>query len=132
MSIPDEDQGPAWLGDHGRIEADIAAMSQFARSLTAEIQDNYVPHAGLVIADMETGHPQPVDAFAEHSRFLRDHEAAIRAATDNVYWYIQAGISLGDAATEISNRYADADAFSAAQTRDVLDALDATGRRTEL
>ncbi len=45
MAAPDEDLGPAWLRDYGRIEADIEAMSQFARGLTAEIQDNYLPHA---------------------------------------------------------------------------------------
>ncbi len=115
MAIPDEDMGPAWLRDYGRIEADIEAMSQFAHGLIAEIQDNYLPHASRVIADMESEHPQPAEAFTEHLHFLTSHREAMNAATDNVYWYIQGYTNLGNAAAEISNRYADADAFSAAQ-----------------
>ncbi|MDR7280769.1 hypothetical protein [Catenuloplanes atrovinosus] len=127
MAIPDDDLGPAWLRDYGRIEADIEAMSAFARALIAEIQDNYVPHATRVIADMEAEHPRPAGDFREHARFLAEHETAMRAATDNVYWYVQAGNRLGNAAAEISTRYADADAFSAAQTHDVREALEASG-----
>lgn len=125
MGIPDDDLGPAWLRDYGRIEADIEAMSQFARSLIDEIQNNYVPHASRVIADMESEHPLP--AFDELTRFLQAHRTASEASTDNVYWYIEGGTRLSNAAADVSARYADADAFSLARTEDVRHALEASG-----
>ncbi|GAB7050059.1 hypothetical protein [Catenuloplanes indicus] len=127
MAAPDEDLGPAWLRDYGRIEADIEAMSQFAHGLIAEIQDHYLPHASRVLADMESAHPQPAETFTEHLRFLEAHREAMHATTDNVYWYVQGYTNLGNAAADISTRYADADAFSAARAQDVRDALDAAG-----
>ncbi|WP_051798166.1 hypothetical protein [Catenuloplanes japonicus] len=127
MGIPDEDLGPSWLHDYGRIEADIEAMSQFAHHLIDEIQHNYTPHATRVIADMESDHPPTAAEFEEHARFLGAHETAMRASTDNVYWYIEGGTRLSNAAAEVSSRYADADAFSLAQTKDVLEALNTSG-----
>jgi hypothetical protein len=125
MGIPADDLGPGWLHDYGRIEADIEAMSQFAHHLIDEIQNNYVPHATRVIADMEADHPVP--AFDELLHFLTAHRTASEASTDNVYWYIEGGTRLSNAAADVSSRYADADAFSLAQTRDVLEALEASG-----
>jgi hypothetical protein len=127
MGIPADDLGPGWLHDYGRIEADIEAMSQFAHHLIDEIQNNYVPHATRVIADMEADHPVPAAEFEEHTHFLGAHETAMRASTDNVYWYIEGGTRLSNAAAEVSSRYADADAFSLARTRDVVEALEASG-----
>jgi hypothetical protein len=125
--LPPEDRGPVWLSDWQQIEADIAAMADFAKKLRAEVEVNYAPHASRVTDDMTTPLPSPPTSFTELVDLLETHHAAEQDTANMVYYYTDRTGGLADAAATISERYQDADAFSAARVTDVEAALTTHG-----
>jgi hypothetical protein len=122
--LPEEDRGPAWLRDYGHtdfgdIEADIAAMEEFARRLAADVQDNYVPHLTGVTDAMLTELPPPAATFPELVDFMTAHQAAQDTTQTNVYNFANGTNRFATAARTISAEYQGADAFSHARVRDV-------------
>jgi hypothetical protein len=124
MAIPDEDRGPVWLRDWQQIEADIAAMADFAKKLRAEVELNYEPHRSRVADDLTTTPlPPPPDAFPELAKLMQVHWAAEQDTANMVYYYTDRTGGLADAAQTISEQYRTVDAFSAARVSDVEAAL---------
>jgi hypothetical protein len=122
--IPEEDRGPAWLRDYGftdfsQIEADVTAMEQFAKKLSADVSDNYAPHLDQVGNAMMTELPPPPTAFVELSSFLIVHNSAQNATTKNVYNFATGTTRYATAAQDISQKYQGSDAFSHAKVSDV-------------
>lgn len=125
---PKENDGPAWLQDYGStdfgaIEADIAAMEEYARRLAADVQDNYVPHMAGVTEAMLTELPPPAATFGELVEFMTEHQAAQDTTQTNVYNFANGTNRFATAAQEISAEYQGADAFAQARVRDVETAL---------
>lgn len=130
--IPEEDRGPAWLRDYGytdfsQIEADIAAMEQFAKKLQTDVEDNYAPHLSTVTDAMMTELPHPPGEFAELSSFLTVHNDAQNVTQQNVYNFANGTQGFALAAADISQRYSGSDAFSHAQVADVNAAFNKVG-----
>jgi hypothetical protein len=127
--IPEEDRGPAWLRDYGftdfgSIEADIAAMEEFAAKLSSDVQNNYVPHLASVTDAMLTQLPPAADTFRELVDFLSVHRDAQDATQQNVYNFANGTYHFATAAQTISADYRGSDAFSHARVRDVDRAFD--------
>lgn len=124
MAIPDEDRGPVWLRNWQQIEADIAAMADFAKKLRAEVELNYEPHRSRVADELATTPlPNPSSAFPELAKLMQVHWAAEQDTANMVYYYTDRTGGLADAAQTISEQYRNADAFSAARVGDVEAAL---------
>jgi hypothetical protein len=128
--IPEEDRGPAWLRDYGYtnfgdIDADIAAMEEFAKKLQADVQDNYVPHLTGVTDAMMTELPPPAATFPELVAFMTDHQTAQDVTQTNVYNFANGTNRFATAAQQISQEYEGSDAFSRARVTDVQKAFDA-------
>lgn len=127
MALPEEDRGPTWLRDWRDIEADFHRMEDFAAKLRAEIQLNYAPHLSRVHDDMSAELPPPAAEFTELVSLLTTHQAAQQATSDLVHFYATATGGFANAAEEISRRYGQADAFTAARVTVVEAALDRSG-----
>jgi hypothetical protein len=127
MAFPEEDRGPVWLRDWQQIEADISAMADLARKLRAEVELNYEPHRGQIADDLTAPLPNPPDAFPELVELMRVHRAAEQDTANMAYYYTDRTGGLADAAQTISERYRNADAFSAARLDDVEAALTTHG-----
>ncbi|MEV7227947.1 hypothetical protein AB0M79_13135 [Polymorphospora sp. NPDC051019] len=126
MGLAEDHLGPRWLHSYGDIQADIGAMEEFAADLAAEVRDNYAPHMSAVYEHMATEIPQPAALFAELVSFLTVHQLSQQSTSDLVYHYHNVTGGLATSAAEISRKYADTDAFSAATVTDVNQALDRT------
>lgn len=126
--IPEQDRGPAWLGDYGTtdfgdIAADIAAMEEFAKKLRADVESNYVPHLTSVTDAMLTELPPPAATFPELVDFLTTHQDVQDSTHVNVYNFANGTNTFATAAQEISKEYAGSDAFAQARVGDVRDAF---------
>jgi hypothetical protein len=131
--IPEEDRGPAWLRDYGvtdfgSIDADIAAMEEFASKLAADVQNNYVPHMNSVTDAMITELPPASATFKELGQFFTAHTAAQDVTQENVYQFANGTNDFAAAAQTISSDYRGSDAFAHAKVRDVDKAFDEAGR----
>ena len=127
--IPEEDRGPAWLRDYsftdfGNIEADIAAMEEFAKRLAADVQKNYVPHLAGVTDAMLTQLPAAATTFPELVDFLGTHQQAQDVTQQNVFNFANGTNHFATVADTISKEYRDSDAFAHAQVSDVEKAFD--------
>jgi hypothetical protein len=127
--IPEGDRGPAWLRDYGftdfgNIEADIAAMEQFATKLAADVQNNYVPHLAGVTDAMLTRLPPAATTFPELVDFLTTHRQAQDVTQQNVFNFANGTNHFATAARSIGREYRGADAFARARVSDVDQAFD--------
>jgi hypothetical protein len=126
MAIPEDDLSPAWLRDYGIIAADVSGIAEFAAKLHAEVTQNYAPHLRYIYEDMAVEVPAPYDAFSELVAFLQTHHASQQATTNLVHFFRDATGGFATAASEISARYGEADAFAHARVTEVEAALDKT------
>jgi len=126
VGLPEEDLPPAWLRDYRAIEADITKMEEFAAKLDAEVRENYGPHLPYVLDDMQARIPEAAPDFGELAAFLTTHDIAARDTTNLVHFYQNATGGFASAATEVSHKYREVDAFAAASLADVEAALDQT------
>ena len=127
--IPEEDRGPSWLRDYGNtdfgnIEADIAAMQEFATRLAADVRSNYAPHLTDVSDAMLTRLPVPDARFTELVSFIDAHRVAQGRTQQNVYNYANGTDNMARVAHEVSEQYRGADAFASARVADVQSAFD--------
>ncbi len=131
--VPEEDGGSGWLRDYGftdfgNIEADIAAMEEFAKKLAADVQNNYVLHLSGVTDAMLTELPQPAATFQELVAFMTAHNEAQGITQENVFNFANGTNHFATAARTISGEYRQSDAFSRARVGDVDRAFaEATG-----
>lgn len=134
--LAEEDRGPSWLRDYGHtdfgaIEADIAAMEEFAKKLRADVETNYVPHMNSVSDKMLTRLPAAATTFPELVGFLAEHLKVQDATHINVYNFANGTNTFATAAQEISKEYAGSDAFAHARVGDVENAFHAAVTPTE-
>ncbi|WP_430780821.1 hypothetical protein [Actinoplanes sp. G11-F43] len=131
------DNGPAYrssvdnydLSSINGIEADIAAMEEFAAGLKADLLANYAPHADAVTKSMFAEIPSG-GGFYNLQLFLYAHQQAQDATQQNVYGYIDGTYRFATSAEAISTQYRGADAFSSARLSDVEAAFKKTGTST--
>jgi hypothetical protein len=127
--ILEEDRGPAWLRDYGftdfgNIEADIAAMEEFAKRLAADVQKNYVPHLAGVTDAMLTQLPPAATTFPELVDFMTTHQQAQDVTQQNVFNFANGTNHFAEAAHTISEEYRGSDALAHARVSDVDRAFD--------
>lgn len=130
--IPDEDLGPAWLGDYGHtdfgnIEADILAMEEFAARLKADVEQNYAPLSRGVSETMQTALPPAHEGFLELQFFQAAHDRVRRAAQENVYNFGPGTYGFATAAGEVGEMYRGTDEFARARVSDVQAELRTAG-----
>jgi hypothetical protein len=101
-------------------------MEEFAARLRAEVTENYAPYLPYVSDDMAAEPPEPPVTFHELANFMRVHRASQLNTSDLVHFYQEATWGLATAAAEISRKYGETDAFSAARVTEVEEALDRT------
>ena len=123
--LPDEDLGPAWLRNWQHIDADIQAMDDFAKKLRTDVETNYAAHLTPIYDDMATA--VPGGGFAELQELLVTHREATRTTTNFVHDYANRSAHMADAASQISQRYGESDAFSSATVGAVNRALGESG-----
>jgi hypothetical protein len=114
------------LSDIEGIEADIAAMEEFAAGLKADLVDNYVPHAERAAVNMLADLPTGGD-FYELFQFLYAHRQVQDATFRNVNGYVSGTYEFATSAEKISEQYRGADAFSKARLSDVQAAFEGNG-----
>ncbi|SDT76479.1 hypothetical protein [Actinoplanes derwentensis] len=100
------------------IEADIAAMEEFAAGLKADLVDNYMPHADAAVEAMFATLPSGGGFYNLHL-FLYAHQQAQDATQQNVDGYIDGTYRFATSAEAISAQYRGSDAFSRAKVSDV-------------
>jgi hypothetical protein len=127
--IPEEDRGPAWLRDYGftdfgSIQADVAAMEEFAKKLATDVEKNYLPHMASITDAMMTELPPAASTFKELIDFFSVHRDAQDATQQNVYNFANGTNHFATAAQTISKDYRGSDAFSHARVKDVNNAFD--------
>jgi len=125
--IPEEDQGPRWLRGYGDIEADISRMDEFAANLRNDLIKNYIPHLQRISDDVSVALSPVHVQFKELLTFLVNHRESLVNTSDLVYFYQNETNRFAVAAKRISENYANSDAFSAAQVKDVEAALNLKG-----
>lgn len=112
------------------IEADIAAMEEFAADLKADLVDNYMPHADAAVESMFTTIPFG-GAFYDLQMFLYTHQQAQDATQQNVDGYVAGTYQFATSAEAISAQYRGSDAFSKAKLSDVEAAFKDPGATRE-
>src|SRR5690349_16931229 len=86
------------------IEADIAAMEEFAAGLKADLEKNYMPHAKAAAANMLAELPNGGEFYELHL-FLYAHQQAQDATLRNVDGYVEGTYKFATSAEEISAKY---------------------------
>ncbi len=125
----DDRDVPSFTRNYGEsyiygIEADIAAMEDFAKGLRSEVEINYNEGLKKVTQDMLTEVPEISLWFPELVSLMQYHQEALEAAQDNAFAFRGDTTQLATAAQSIGEKYGDSDAFSRARVTDVEKALD--------
>ncbi|GAA1588179.1 hypothetical protein [Actinoplanes couchii] len=107
------------------IEADIAAMEEFAAGLKADLVDNYMPHADAAVESMFATIPSG-GGFYNFQMFLYAHQQAQDSTQQNVDSYVEGTYQFATSAETISAQYRGSDAFSKAKLSDVEAAFKTT------
>ena len=108
------------------IEADIAAMEDFAAGLKADLLKNYAPHADAVAEAMFTAVPSG-NPFYELHLFMYTHQKVQDETQRNVDLFFDGTHQLAVAAEEVSAKYRGSDAFSRATVDDIRAELNSPG-----
>jgi len=108
------------------IEADIAAMEDFAAGLKADLQKNYAPHADAVAEAMFTTVPVNTEFYELHL-FMYTHQQVQDSTQRNVDLFFDGTHQLAVAAEEVSAKYRGSDAFSRATVADIEAELSRSG-----
>ena len=119
--VPAQTPGSGYSEIHG-IEADIAAMEDFAAALAAEVEKNFGPESIRLTSQLRADFPGAA-TFRELTWFVEAHEQAKNATYQNVFQFRRGTHGLATAAKKVSDEYRGADAFSSARASDVRDAL---------
>ena len=97
------------------IEADIAALEEFATRLADQVTRDYAPRAVTASESLLTRLPAADRGFTELGLFVNAHELAQDVTLQNVYNYANGTYRLADAVRDAGAAYRAADA--AAQSR---------------
>lgn len=118
-NLPPEDRPSQFISDYKDIQINVKDLDSFAKSLQAELEQNYLPHRDKVAAELAVGDVYTNQGFTEFIEALQRH-AEIRQVTLNRLFDHGTGTgTLSEAATIISANYGSADAYSAATAKSV-------------
>jgi hypothetical protein len=117
--LPPEDRPSQFISDYKDIQINVSDLDSFAKSLQAELEQNYLPHRDKVAEELAVGDVYTNQSFTEFIQALQRH-AEIRQVTLNRLFDHGTGTgTLSEAATIISKNYGEADAYSAATATSV-------------
>jgi hypothetical protein len=126
-----KDDGPQWLQDFdsvaNRVEVDVEHLADFAVSLRADLERNFVGHYHVVCAKA-TSATQPVLAAVEVVRARALLAKRLNECVQGLADHLMAAAWLANAADELAKRYVGADAFAAAKVDDVAARMPAPPR----
>jgi hypothetical protein len=117
--LPPEDRPSQFISDYKDIEVKTGDLESFAKSLQAELEQNYVPHRDKMAADLAVGDVYSNEEFAEFIQALTRHAEIRQVTLRRLYDHGDGTDTLSAAADQISKNYAGADAYAAATSRDV-------------
>jgi hypothetical protein len=115
---PDERPSP-FISDYKDIQVNTTDLESFAKSLKAELEQNYLPHRDKMATELSVGDVYTNEDFPEFIQALTRHAEIRQLTLDRLFDHGDGTGTLSVAADEISRNYAGSDAFSAATTRDV-------------
>lgn len=117
--LPPEDRPPAFIADYKDIQVNTDDLEAFAKSLHAELQQNYLPHRDKMATDLAVGDIYTNEQFSEFIGALKRHAEIRQLTLDRLFDHGDGTGALSRAADKISKNYAGSDAYSAATSRDV-------------
>ena len=117
--LPPEDRPSSFIADYKDIEVKTEDLESFAKSLQAELQQNYLPHRDKMATDLAIGDVYMNSEFSEFIEALTRHAEIRQITLRRLYDHGDGTDTLSVAADQISRNYAGADAYSAATSRDV-------------
>jgi hypothetical protein len=118
MGVPDD--SPSWLRDYHTVEVDLKGLGDFAGAVDGAVEKNFAPRTGQLQNEYAYGvcfgwgNPSG-DVHAAKAKY---HDC-LSVITKQIEAYIDASRILADAARKAAERYGNADAMSAAQSKDV-------------
>jgi hypothetical protein len=117
-----KDDGPQWLRDFdsgaSRVEVDVEHLADFAASLRADLERNFLGHYHVVRAKA-TSATQPVLAAVEVARARALLAKRLNECVQGLADHVMAAAWLANAADDLATRYVGVDAFVAAKVEDV-------------
>jgi hypothetical protein len=117
--LPPEDRPSSYIADYKDIEVKTDDLEAFAKSLQAELEQNYLPHRDKMAIDLAVGDVYTNEQFTEFIQALTRHAEIRQVTLRRLYDHGDGTDTLSVAADKISKNYAGADAYSAATSRDV-------------
>src|SRR5262245_37578465 len=117
--LPPEDRPSQFISDYKDIEVKTDDLEAFARSLKAELEQNYLPHRDKMATDLAVGDIYTNESFTEFIQALTRHAEIRQLTLDRLFDHGDGTGTLSVAADQISKNYVGADAYSAATSRDV-------------
>jgi hypothetical protein len=117
--LPPEDRPSSYIADYKDIEVKTDDLEAFAKSLQAELEQNYLPHRDKMATDLAVGDVYTNEQFTEFIQALTRHAEIRQITLRRLYDHGDGTDTLSVAADKISKNYSGADAYSAATSRDV-------------
>ena len=118
MGIPDD--SPPWLRDYHTVDVDLKGLGDFAGAVDGAVDKNFAPRTSDLQGDYAYGvcfgYGNP--SLDVHAAKLKYHDC-LTMITRQIEAYIDASKILAEAARKAAQRYGNADAMSAAQSKDV-------------
>jgi hypothetical protein len=121
--LPPEDRPSQFIADYKDIEVKTDDLEAFAKSLQAELEQNYLPHRDKMATDLAVGDVYTNESFTEFIQALTRHAEIRQITLRRLFDHGDGTDTLSVAADQISKNYAGSDAYSAATSRDVDDVI---------
>jgi hypothetical protein len=122
MSV--DDDTPAWLRGYHDVDVDLKGLDDFAGAVNGAVDQNFAPRTGQLQSQyamgVSFGWGNPSGDL--HAAKQKYHDC-LTVITKQIEAYIDASRVLADAARKAAERYGNADAMSAAQSKEVEDLL---------
>lgn len=128
-NLPPEDRPSRFIADYKNIEVKTDDLESFAKSLQAELEQNYLPHRDKMAAELAVGDVYS-NEFAEFVQALTRHAEIRQITLQRLFDHGDGTGRLSVAADQISKNYSGADAYSAATSRDVDTVIQAPSATT--
>lgn len=121
--LPPEDRPSPFIADYKDIEVKTDDLEAFAKSLQAELEQNYLPHRDKMATDLAVGDVYTNESFTEFIQALTRHAEIRQITLRRLFDHGDGTDTLSVAADQISKNYAGSDAYSSATSRDVDDVI---------
>jgi hypothetical protein len=117
--LPQEDRPSTYIADYKDIQVNTDDLESFAKSLQAELEQNYLPHRDKMATDLAVGDVYTNEQFTEFIQALTRHAEIRQITLRRLYDHGDGTDRLSIAADTISKNYSGSDAYAAATSRDV-------------